>query len=119
MPGLGGISPDNPYIQKMIREGRIVAQKARCGQTAPVPSLAPVVSNEEEFQQALFAFALPLFWRCYHTRDSRRSQPGFPDLVLVRERVIWAELKFGNNATTQSQEDWLSALRAAGQEVYV
>ena len=37
--------------------------------------------------------ARTLGWRVYHTYDSRRSQPGFPDLVLVRERILFLELK--------------------------
>jgi len=44
---------------------------------------------------------------------------GFPDIVLVRERVIYAEVKSGIGKLSKLQEDWLGALSDAGQEVYV
>ena len=45
---------------------------------------------------------------------------GFPDLVLVRERVIFAELKVGYNKLSPRQEDWLNWLgRDAGAECYI
>lgn len=50
-------------------------------------------------------------WRCYHTHDSRRSEPGFPDLVLVRgDRLIFAELKTDTGRITPAQLAWLTAL---------
>jgi len=57
-------------------------------------------------------------WTTYHTHDSRRSEPGFPDLVLVRERVVFAELKTVKGKVTPEQRVWLAALEGAG-EVYV
>lgn len=56
----------------------------------------------------------------YHTFDSRRSAPGFPDLVLTRRpRVIFAELKRDDGRPTVHQEAWLDDLRACGQEVFL
>lgn len=43
---------------------------------------------------------------------------GWVDLTLVRERVIFAELKSGTGKLNPDQEAWLARLRAAGQEVY-
>lgn len=43
---------------------------------------------------------------------------GFPDLVLCRERVLYAELKVGKNRLTPAQKEWVERLRQAGQEVY-
>jgi hypothetical protein len=54
-------------------------------------------------------------WRTPATRDG----VGWPDVVLVRERVIYAELKSGTGRITTTQRAWLERLAAAGQECYV
>jgi hypothetical protein len=43
---------------------------------------------------------------------------GFVDLILVRDRVVWAELKAEAGRLTAEQEAWAESLRGAGQEVY-
>ncbi len=50
-----------------------------------------------------------------------RDAAGFPDLVLVRERVIFAELKMHERRSklTANQQAWIDALLAAGEHVYV
>jgi VRR-NUC domain len=55
----------------------------------------------------------------YHTYDSRRSQAGFPDLVVVGNRVIWVELKSAKGRLSHTQNEWLLRLQRAGQEVYL
>ena len=65
-------------------------------------------------------YARLMGWRTYHTYDGRRSDAGFPDLVLVRRpRVVWAELKAERGKTTDDQRAWLDELRACGQEVHI
>jgi hypothetical protein len=50
-------------------------------------------------------------WWAYHTHDSRRSESGFPDLVLVRKgRLIFAELKSAIGKASQAQAAWLTEL---------
>lgn len=76
--------------------------------------------TEKEFQQSIVELAKWNAWMIYHTFDSRRSTPGFPDLVLVRgAELVFAELKVGTGKVTQAQEAWLAALAAAGARVYV
>ena len=60
-------------------------------------------------------------WLYYHTQDSRRSQPGFPDLVMLRgKRQVVAELKRQKGAKpSEKQQNWLDRYKAVGAEVYV
>lgn len=39
---------------------------------------------------------------------------GFPDLLMVRERVLAVEVKGGSHKPTVEQSDWLIAMRMAG-----
>lgn len=79
--------------------------------------------TEKQWQKQVVDLAVQLgFKRAYHTFDSRRSHPGFPDLVLVRERIIYAELKREprvSSPVSDAQKDWLDALSAAGGECYL
>lgn len=84
---------------------------------------------EERFQKEVMRLAKLNGWRSAHFRKSMTKRgnwvtavagdgKGFPDLVLVRERVIVVELK----ATTKPTDDqllWHEAFRAAGIDVYV
>src|SRR5262245_45502151 len=61
-------------------------------------------------------------WTPYHTHDSRRSAPGFPDVVAVHPgqgRILYCELKRVGGRLTHDQTIWLSRLAAAGAEVYL
>jgi hypothetical protein len=71
------------------------------------------LSQVKELAQALG------YKRAYHTFDSRRSSSGFPDLVLVRDRVIFLELKTERGKLSDQQKEWLRALERAGAEAYV
>jgi hypothetical protein len=70
--------------------------------------------TEKAFQSDVMQVAKMLGWLCYHTYDSRRSASGFPDLVLVRERVLFRELKVGKNKLSQSQELWRDSIMDTG-----
>lgn len=80
--------------------------------------------SEKELDRTLFAqkdgLAAQLGWRLnYHVLRSRGSQAGFPDRVLVRERIIFAELKREGGKPSERQVEWLDGLAKAGAEVYL
>lgn len=85
---------------------------------AAEPKIPP--ESERHFQAFVVKLARSFGWRVYHTYDSRRSSPGFPDLVMVKAgRVIAAELKADRGKTTEAQNEWLDDLHNAGVETWV
>jgi len=78
-----------------------------------------VKEDEKSFQSRVIALAKRNGWRgIYHTHDSRKSQKGFPDLVLTRERVIFIECKSDDGELTADQLNWRDWLLAAKAEWY-
>lgn len=76
--------------------------------------------TEKQFQAQVVKIAQLNKWLVYHTYDSRRSEPGFPDLVMVgKGAVIFAELKVGINTLTSVQIEWGDALLQAGANWFV
>ena len=89
-------------------------------QGAAKPYLDPFLLTEKVFQGHVKQLALICGFRVYHTHDSRRSDAGFPDLVMIRRgRLIVAELKREKGKTTPDQEAWIEAFRETGAETYV
>lgn len=69
--------------------------------------------TEKSWQQLVIDLAVTYGWTVYHTFDSRKSQPGFPDLVLVRgERLLFVELKREGAQLRLDQQAWAKALDA-------
>ena len=65
-------------------------------------------------------------WYWSHEYDSRRKARrshltgiGAPDLLLVRERVVHAELKSARGKLSPTQAEWRRRLEACGAEYYV
>ena len=74
--------------------------------------------TEAAFQDTVIKFAEFFRWYVYHTHDSRRSQPGFPDLVLVRNgQIIFAELKSARGRVSADQQGWINELERCAWEV--
>ncbi|HSX21338.1 MAG TPA: VRR-NUC domain-containing protein [Gaiellaceae bacterium] len=80
-----------------------------------------LATSERELQDAILNVTrLRGGWLAYHTHDSRHSASGFPDLVLARRgMLVFAELKDATSKPTLAQRDWLDALAAAHQHVYL
>lgn len=78
---------------------------------------------EKDWQRQVRELAQTLgYRRAYHTFDSRKSDTGFPDLVLVspqRRRVVFLELKREKGRLSERQAEWVRALHTAGAEIYV
>lgn len=75
---------------------------------------------ERDWQAQVVHLARLHNWkRPMHIYDSRRSEPGWPDLALVRDRLVLIECKTETGRVTATQSAWLTALDRASVEVYV
>ena len=72
--------------------------------------------TEKQFQAQVVKWAKMMRWQVYHTHDSRRSEPGFPDLVLAKDRVLFRELKTDKGRLTPAQKMWGKDLTDAGAD---
>jgi len=77
--------------------------------------------TEKGFQASVIKLAKLCGWSCYHTHDSRRSQAGFPDLVLAHPKggLLFAELKTEQGKVSAAQEEWKEVLTQAGSEHHI
>lgn len=77
--------------------------------------------SEKELQADVIALLKLTGWIVYHTFDSRRSAPGFPDLIAIRGRRLLAlELKTASGKVTEDQYTWLKAFAGVDRvEAYV
>lgn len=80
--------------------------------------------TEKQLDHVLFArkdgLAAQTGWDLsYHVLRAKGSQAGFPDRVLVRDRVLYIETKSQAGKPTEEQVKWLTGLARAGSEVYL
>jgi hypothetical protein len=79
-----------------------------------------LVMTESGLLQAVRDLARLQGWDTYHTYRSIRSEPGFPDLVLMRPPLLlFRELKTDTGRLTVPQRHWIDELAACGQDVGV
>lgn len=81
-------------------------------------------------QDAIVDLAWTLGWRVAHFRHARTASgahltpvaydaKGWPDLTLVRDRIVCIEVKGDGDRLRPEQYDWLARLTAAGVETHV
>lgn len=85
--------------------------------------------NEAEWQKQVLDTARMFGWRCVHwrpllTKHGWRTPiqgdgEGWPDLTLVRDTILFVELKTDTGDLSVDQRLWLLALEAAGCETAV
>jgi hypothetical protein len=86
--------------------------------------------SEADLQRAIVDLARLRGWTVAHFRRARLDNgrtitpvaadgAGFPDLVLVRDRVVFAELKSERGRLAPAQIMWRDRLLAAGAEWHV
>lgn len=76
--------------------------------------------TETEFQSQVIGLAEAHGWRVVHLNDSRGQKAvGWPDLVLIKDRLLFRELKRTGRRPTLVQQMMLDALTAAGADCAV
>ena len=71
--------------------------------------------SEKKFQDNVIQLARTCQWKIYHPYDSRMSVgAGYPDLTLVKNKVLFVELKRQTGRLTPRQKHWRDALLYAG-----
>ncbi|MEU0443573.1 VRR-NUC domain-containing protein [Streptomyces sp. NPDC006186] len=80
-------------------------------------------TSEEQWRRQVRDIATRYGWRLqYHTADSRRSDPGWPDEVfghLRQRRTLFVEFKTDTGRIRPAQREWLAHLADSGFEVAV
>jgi len=80
--------------------------------------------TEAAFQRAVEEKAAMLGWYTWHVNLPMRSKAGFPDVLCIKDRLLWLELKvyYENGKAGRVMPEQVAfheRLRAAGQEVLV
>lgn len=92
-----------------------------------------MTTTEAEFQRAVLDLAHLCGFTVAHfrgvkvaTRNGIRHMTpvaadgkGFPDLVLVKDRVLFRELKTDRGRLSEAQHEWMAVLEGAGADVDV
>jgi hypothetical protein len=108
------VKTGNPHIDAAVAAGRVTVA------VGPAPDAGRATYSEKAFMADVVTLARQLGWLVYHTHDSRRSEPGYPDLTMVRGgRVVVAELKAEKGKPTEAQAKWLAAFREARVPAFV
>lgn len=117
---------DEELYRKLLAErygppGRLEAE--RFPVIDPSVERAATGVSEEQWRRQVREIAARYGWRLqYHTADSRRSGPGWPDEVfghLGQRRTLFVEFKTDTGRIRPAQREWLAHLADSGFEVAV
>lgn len=74
--------------------------------------------SERAWQQTVRDLLAAHSYTQYHTHDSRRSDPGFPDLIAANADgdILALELKTETGKVSAAQQEWLDLLNRGGVE---
>lgn len=76
--------------------------------------------TERQLQDGIVAAARRLGYLVYHPFDSRRSEPGYPDLTIVGHgKILFIECKSITGRPSAAQWKWIRTIRETGQEVFI
>lgn len=122
------VALDKGLVPARVDAGHRAAGGSYADQRKPTYSRG-VELTEAEFTERVIDFAQGNGWRSAHFRAARTEHgwrtavsgdgKGFVDLVLVRERVVWCELKTDKGRLSPEQAAWRRVLLDAKQEVYL
>jgi hypothetical protein len=120
---------ENDYQAYMARQrraggdaGALVPTEDVQGVLASGRSVRHPGGTERHFLDRLRRLVQQHGFLCYHTYDSRRSEEGFPDLLLAKPGwpLVAAELKTNTGKLTLAQQQWLAVLaRTEKPQAYV
>lgn len=83
-----------------------------CSERSPARAALDAAMTEKDLLAFVVDTARAYGWLIYHTHDSRRSEAGFPDLVMTKQgRLLFVELKSERGRVSAAQWKWLRALR--------
>lgn len=105
-----------PDWYRVAKEKGLIVSERPVAQVVAIVPVPDPDGPEKEFQAAVDRLAESLGWLVFHPYDSRKSQEGYPDNTMVRERLVFAELKSATGVLSPDQEMWRDRLLAAGQE---
>lgn len=109
----------------------IPARPVVATRSARRPPVDPVLAaqSEKQFQEQVITTARQRGWHVVHFNDSRRETKnglvgdsdarGWPDLTLIRDRVLFRELKKVGGKLTVAQLEMLERLKGAGEDAGV
>jgi hypothetical protein len=77
---------------------------------------------ESAFQQQVVDIATRLGYKHFHVHNSRRSDPGWPDIVFAHDgkcRLVFVEFKIEGGKVTPEQTAWHDTLAKCDMEIYL